>query len=502
MKCEAFEQESAVSNRPTKASVGRGVLWSAGGAAGTQLAGFIAFLLIARALDPETFGLVALAALFVTLLSVLVEQGFVQAIVQRLTLETGHLDTAFWANLGLSIALAVLLLFIAEPLSEAFDEPKLASVVRALSLSPVIGAFSGVQTAILQRTMQFKVLTTRALLGTVVGGALGVGMAWTGYGVWALVAQTLVSQCVTMIGLWGATGWRPGVGFSFSHLRELWSFGLNIMGSNLVTLTNRRAADLIIGVMLGKGALGLYSVSSKLQTALSGLLIGTITRVFLATLSRLQREPETFCQTYLKGVRLTAGFTFPAFVGIAMLSEEIVHALFGSQWVSAGPLIFMLSFLGLPATIGSLTIAAITSLGYPHYNFRLDVAGAIVTVTSIALAARWGVEAVALAFLLRAYVFWPLRMMVLRYIGGPALKDLGQAIWGAAASSLVMAVALHWATSLALDFAPIVRLVVLIVFGASAYIAALSTLTPGTLREATDLAAAALGFRAVGRANV
>lgn len=480
------------STQPSKASVGRSVLWSAIGAAGTHLVGFGSFLLIARALDPATFGLVAFATLFIALLTLFVQQGFTQAIVQRPAVATDHLATAFWTNLGLSIALSVTLVFVAEPLSHAFDEPSLSAVLRALSLSIVLGAFSGVQTAILQREMRFDVLATRTLIGSIVGGTVGVGLAWSGYGVWALVAQTLVGQSVIVVGLWGATGWRPRAVFSLERLRELWGFGLSIVGSSLVNFANTRAADFLIGIMLGKHALGLYSVSSKVQTALTDLLIHTITRVSLATLSRFQGDLESFRRTYYAGVRLTAAIAVPTFVGVAALAPDIAEVVFGQQWAHAGPIIAILALLGIVTAVGSFNVTAISSLGYPQYNLRLDALNAVVTLIAVMISSPWGLKAVAIAFVGRAYLLWPLRYLVLRRLSGVTFSQLGSATWGIMASASLMAASMLWLRTQDLGLEQSFRLVLLIGLGAVIYITALTAFTPGTVRQGIDLARAAL----------
>ena len=477
--------------RPTKASVGRGVLWSAGGAGASRFLSFGAFLLIARALDPASFGLVALAALFVAVLAVFVEQGFTQALVQRQTIEDAHLDTAFWTNLSVSAVLAVALALTAGFLAEALSEQELGPVLCALSLSLILGAFSAVQLAILQRDMRFRALTTRSLVGTAVGGALGVGLAWTGYGVWALVAQTLVAQGVTAVGLWNTTGWRPRARFSLDHLRELWGFGLNVLGSKLVNLANTKAASFAIAIALEKQALGLYTVAARVETTLSGLLVNTITQVSLATLSRFQGDLARFRRIYFAGVRLTAAFAVPAFLGVAVLATEIVSSILGPQWIDAAPVISILALLGIVSSVGGFNVAAIASLGYPQYNFRLDALNAVVTLLAVIVALPWGLLGVAVAFVGRAYLLWPLRYLVLRRLCGVTFRELGSALWGILTSTAVMAACLVWLRSQDTGVGPYMHLALLVLAGTAVYLVSLAILARPTLREGVGVGRAA-----------
>jgi O-antigen/teichoic acid export membrane protein len=169
----------------------KGVFWSALESWGRQAISFGVFFLLARLLGPGTFGLVALSSVFLAFLQVFLDQGFSQAIVQRQNLEPEHLDTAFWTNLGVSILLATTSIACAGLVSDLFKEPQITSIIRCSSLGLLLSAFSSVQDAILQRKLAFKALATRSLVGVVIGGVVGVSMAFMGFGVWSLVGQQL-----------------------------------------------------------------------------------------------------------------------------------------------------------------------------------------------------------------------------------------------------------------------------------------------------------------------
>ena len=467
--------------RPTKSAVGRGVAWSAAGSAATQAVNFIAFLIIARSLDPSSFGLVAIAALFVALFTVFVEQGFTHALVQRADLEPEHLDTAFWTNMGFAVLLIGGLNAVAAWVADLFGEAALGSVLRVLSLSLLFGALSGVQIAILQRGMRFGELSLRPLVGALLGGAIGIALAWAGFGVWSLVAQALVSQAITSLGFWLATGWRPKFLYSVDHLQHLLGFGLHILGSNLVNFANSRAPEFFIGLLLGKAPLGIYAVAAKVQASLSQVMIGTIMRVSLATLSRLQDELSTFKRAFYLGIQLTAAVAFPIFVGIAVLSEDIATAVFGSQWIDAAPLIAILSITGLTGTVGTLTVTAINSLGFPKRNYQLDATAAVFTAIVVLLAAQVGIVAVAIALLVRAVIFFPLRFMLLRQIADVRFSELLRVIWGTGVSAAVMATVVHLSSYIDFHLHAGLRLLVLVMVGAVTYGLSMLLFAPKTL---------------------
>jgi PST family polysaccharide transporter len=215
---------------------------------------------------------------------------------------------------------------------------------------------------------------------------------------------------------------------------------------------------------------------------LTDLLIGTIAQVMFSTFSRLQSESERFRRTYYTGVRLTAAVALPVFVGLAVLSADIVDAVLGDKWAEAAPVIAVLSLLGIVHAVGSFNVTALTSLGYPHYNFRFDAINAVVTLCAIVVAAPWGLKAVAIAYVGRAYVLWPLRFLVLRRICGFSFRELGLVTWGTLAASLIMGGVLLWLRTVDFGVGPVPRLAILVSAGALVYAAAGGFLARETLR--------------------
>jgi O-antigen/teichoic acid export membrane protein len=172
----------------------KGIIWSAIQNWGTQGISFLVFLLLARLLKPEAFGLVSLAEVFLAFVRIFLDQGFSAAIVQRKELEPEHLNTAFWINLGISLLLTLFGIAFADTVATFFKQPELIPIIRWMSLSFFLSAFSQIQSAILQRKFRFKALATRCLIGAFIGGIVGIAMAFFGYGVWSLVGQQLSNQ--------------------------------------------------------------------------------------------------------------------------------------------------------------------------------------------------------------------------------------------------------------------------------------------------------------------
>jgi hypothetical protein len=116
--------------------------------------------------------------------------------------------------------------------------------------------------------MSFASLSKRLLFAAPISGIIGVSAAFSGLGVWSLVIRDLSFQLVMLIALWRVSSWRPGLGVSLSHAKELFSFGVSEMGSNIVGFLRTQGVVLIIGSVLGSTALGFYHLASRLYTIL------------------------------------------------------------------------------------------------------------------------------------------------------------------------------------------------------------------------------------------
>lgn len=466
----------------------RGVLWSAIQNWGSNLLSMAVFLVLARLLMPEAFGLVALASAFTTFLGVFLTQGFGGAIIQRSELEPEHLDTAFWINVLSGIALTGIGIACAAAVARAFSEPQLKPLVRWLSLSLLIGAFSATQEAILMRRLAFKSLAIRRLVASVAGGCVGIGMAVGGRGVWSLVGQNLTGSLVGVAVLWKASDWRPGFNVSAKHARDLFSFGLNVMGIQILNFVNRRSAQLLIGYFLGPVLLGYYTIAQGLLQRMTEMLTQTVSSVSLPTFSRLQHDPAQLRHAFFTAIRMTSLLAFPAFIGVATVAPELVPGLFGAKWMQSIPVMQILAFVGILHAVFLFNGPAILAMGKPSWLLGLRVLNAVANVALFFLVVRWGIVAVAAAYAVRGYALAPLSIWTLRrLIGvepGPYLRNYG----GAALGSLIMVAVIIGARYVLAGFMNLhALLAVCIVLGGLAYAVTIVWAAPSYARQAGEL---------------
>ncbi|MBE9076323.1 MOP flippase family protein [Romeria aff. gracilis LEGE 07310] len=394
----------------------RGAMWSAVEKWGAQLASTAVFLILARLLGAEAFGLVALANVFLAFMQIFLDQGFAQAIIQKEELNPEHLDTAFWTSVLTSILFVLAMFTGAGFVADFYDEPDLAPIIRWMSISFFFGGMSSVQSAILKRNMLFKAFATRSIIATVACGIAGVCAAVLGLGVWSLVVKELVFGSSGAILLWSISDWRPRLRFSASHFRELFSFGINIIGFNFLNFFNRRSDDMLIGYFLGPVSLGYYSVAYRLLLIMIDLLTRVTSQVALPVFSRMQREPAKMRSAFYQVTKLTSLVSFPAFLGMAVLAPEIVYCLFGEQWMPSVPVMRILAFIGILQSVSQFSGTILLASGNPSRRLAIQFLNASCNVLTFIFVVRWGIVAVALGYVLRGYILSPIPLIVIRNI--------------------------------------------------------------------------------------
>jgi O-antigen/teichoic acid export membrane protein len=471
----------------------RGVIWSAIQNWGSQSGSLIVFFVLARLLTPDAFGLVALANVFVVFMQIFLHQGFAQALIQRQQVDPEHLDTAFWTNVGIGCLLAIVSLASAEQISAWFNQPQLSPILRVLSLVFVINSLNDVQQAVLERQFAFKSIAIRTLVAVVVSGGVGIGMAIAGLGVWSLVGQQLIYEAVAVLVLWGASDWRPGLRISSAHFKDLFSFGVNILGFNFLSYVNTRADDFLIGYFLGPTALGYYAIAYRVLTVMIQLLVNTIAQVALPTFSRLQEDLEKFRRAFYTATQLTSFVAFPTFLGMAVMARELVLVLFGEQWLPSVPVMQILAFAGILRSVTFAKGSVFLALGKPAWQFRLSLLNAVLNVTGFLIAVRWGILAVACSYVIRAYSVFPIGQWLLTKLTQIRLLTyLRQFITPLFAAVVMVAAMLgvkHWLMSI---LSPLLLLITCSVVGAAIYAVTIRIASPRLFQQVLDMLQLAL----------
>jgi O-antigen/teichoic acid export membrane protein len=405
---------SGLDSMSLQVQAARGLKWQGVEIAGRQLLSLAVFTALARLLDPTAFGLMGLVAVYLAFVGTFVEQGLGTALIQRKDLKPEHMHTVFWTNLALSVLLCIGSMVVARPIASLFSEPSLAPLLRWCSLSLIINGLASVHGRLLVREMDFRRPAVRLLIGNLAGGMVGVAMAVSGMGVWALVGQQLTSALSGSIFIWSTSPYRPRLQFSIRHLSELWAVGGAVFLTGFLWFLSGRADQLIIGKLLGAMSLGYYSVANRLADLAKTSLYQPLGAVALPALSRVQHDRLRLHSAMSRAMELNSVVSFPCLFGLSAVATTFVPLLLGSRWQSSGQVLRLLALYVLLHGMWCITHYALLATGNAMTVAAINFGQTIGVAVACAIGVQFGLRGVVAALMLndllmnlpRLYLLW------------------------------------------------------------------------------------------------
>lgn len=465
-----------------------GTLWAAMESWGQQATNLLIFLILARLLGPEAYGLMGMAMVILAFNELLIAKGgWSEALIQRPQLESAHSTTIFWFLLLLATLLMLGTILIAPWIAALFDEPKVSELAIGLSLTLPLSALAAVPDALLRRNLHFAPLTTRSLVATTCGGVVGIGAALSGFGVWSLVGQQLTQKLVSVLVLWRAVAWRPGWRFSCKHYRDLHAFSLNSLGERLLVCLDQVALRFTIGYFLGAVSLGYYVLARKVLEILNELLLNPLLKTALPAFSQLQTDSARIQQALFLGTQLAALVAFPSFVGIALVAPELVPLTFGNQWQASIPVVQILALMALVNPVVYFNAVFMRGLGYVRSQFMLSALATVLLFIMVLPFAPHGLVAVALALLARAYIMFPIRLRITQRMTHMDAFEQITRCKGILAATLCMGIAvLLFQHFFSAELPPLFALISAIAVGIVGYLIVIYFLARSLVQQATQ----------------
>lgn len=464
-----------------------GIRWSAATQVVAQIAQYAGFIVLARMLTPAEYGTLASAMLVAGILALLHEMGLGAAIIQRQDLTRGHLAACLWTNVAVGWALAIVVWFGAPAIAGFFRDPAVADVLRVLAIGFPIAAAGVLPRALLERDLRFKPLGLIEAGAAIANGALTIGLAVAGAGVWAMVAGTLAGTVVQAGALWLHSRPAPGWRCSRHDVQDLLAFGSNVLGSRLAGYFIANVDYLIIGRMMGPAALGAYSLAYKLVTWPMLKVSHVVLRVAFPAFARVE-DDETFRRHYVRLVGTLAMVAFPLLAGLAATAPELIPLVFGDQW---GGSVFATQVLcgvgalkALVCSIGTVFLGR----GRPDIEFKLNVLGAVKLPLFILAGTPWGLPGVAVAMLVSALTGVPFQQYYANRLIGLSWGAYLRGIAAPAGAAFAMLVALGLWRMVAEGLGPVAHLAVAVPLGAVTYAVALTALGVDLLALARTVA--------------
>lgn len=352
----------------------------------TQILYAVTGVVLARVLSEEDFGLIGALLVFQAFASLLVDSGFAYALIQRKRPTKLDYSTVLWFNLG-AATLLYLVLFVCAPLiADCFQgDQRLIPLSRVMFLSLILNASAIVQTNRLMKAMDVRMVAVSNSLGLILGGVVGIVLAVTGYGAWAIVWQTIVLAAGKSLVLWTSTRWRPLMRFSWSALRSYFGIGSKMMLTSFLNTVFLNIYSFFIGHSVGLASLGYYTQGDKWSKMGITSISQVLTSSFLPALSAVQDSPERFRAMVSKMNRFTSYLLFPAMLGLMAMAKPIFHTLFGDKWDPSIILFQLLLLRGIFTVLNSLYNNYLLALGHGSAIVKLEIVRDVAAVIALAV---------------------------------------------------------------------------------------------------------------------
>lgn len=333
---------------------------------------FIVGMILARLLMPEEFGLVALTGLVLAVVNVFADCGLGQALIQKKTADELDTNTVFFAGLALSVLLYVCVFFMSPFFANIFHQSSISSLIRVSALMLLLSSYNSVQTAKISRALDFKKFFYVGIISSFVSGGVGVCMALSGMGVWALIAQRMSYTLMRTITLYRIVKWFPRLQFSIERFRSLFSYGINLMVSGVIGMIFNQMKGFLIGVKYEPSDLSYYNRGESLPSILCNNINGTINQIMLPALSKLQDNPDAMKNGLRRSISLSSFLLFPMMFGLVATSDNIITILFSDKWLCAVPFLRVISIGYCFQILSSANLMAVNAIGRSDISLKLE----------------------------------------------------------------------------------------------------------------------------------
>lgn len=387
-------------DRSIKQKTVTGIFWKLMENGGNQLISLVITVILARLIDPSLYGTLSLTVIFTSIANVLVQRGFNLSLVQKRDADELDFSSVFWFSFAVAGGLYAALFLAAPAIAAFYRTPEVKTILRVIALILFTGAVGSIQYAIVMREMAFRARFIVSFVSTVLSGAVGIGMAVLGFGVWALVAQQLIDGLVMAVGLTVVTKWLPKRRFSFARLRTLFSFGWKLLVSSLLETVYSEITGLIIGRRYNTEMLAYYDKGRRFPNIVGTNLSGAIQAAMFPAFTTAQDDRERLLTMVRRSVATSAFVVFPMLAGMAALATPIVSVLLTDKWLPAAPflMIFALTFAMYP--IDATVLQAINALGRSDVYLKLEIAKKVAGIALLAVGVFLFDTAAALAWAL------------------------------------------------------------------------------------------------------
>ncbi|MEA4915296.1 MAG: lipopolysaccharide biosynthesis protein [Christensenella sp.] len=367
-----------------------GVIWKAMESGGNQLVKLVISVVLARMLDPQNYKTLTFMLIIIDFADTIVKRGFVTSLVQHKDADNVDFSSVLWIMLALAGIFYTAFYFGAPMLAkinvEAGQDPVFVPALRVIALSLFFGAFNSVQGAIIQRKLEFRLFCISTLVTTLISGAIGICMAYLGYGIWALVVQQIIGSFSNVVVLWLLDRWKPMLVFSLEKAKSHFSFGWKLLLSSLLDKGYNSISSLIIYARFADASLAFYGRGKQYAGMISENLNSVALSVLFPAYARHQDDVGRVREMVRKTNRSTSLMIVPMMAGLAVIATPFVHVLLTDKWLPTVPYLQMMCIAYLFYPMEATDLQALLALGRSDVYLKTEIIKKVFGISALAAA--------------------------------------------------------------------------------------------------------------------
>ncbi|WP_415779529.1 lipopolysaccharide biosynthesis protein, partial [Elizabethkingia occulta] len=355
-----------------------------------QLIGFGVSLVLARLLMPEDFGTIALFGVVMNVSAVLINGGLTSSLVRTQNADDSDLSTVFWFNIVISFLIYIVIFTTAPQISNFYNKPILTELIRVYAIILIVDSFVSVQAMRFEKELDFKTTFRIKLPSLLIGGALGIVLAWQGFGVWSLVYSAIFKNVISTIQYWFYSDWRPSFIFNKIKFRYHFSFGIRITASALLDVVFSSLFTIIIGKKFSSVELGYYDRADGLKQLPINNIAATLNRVAFPLFAKISHDNERLKNVYQEMLKLVI-FVIAPIIGIMIIEAlPLIRFLLTEKWLPAVPYFQILSLAGLLYPIHAYNLNILNAKGRSDLFLKLEILKKLLVIIIILLMIPFG----------------------------------------------------------------------------------------------------------------
>lgn len=347
-------------------------------------------IILARKLGTEPYGVVAIVSLMISIFVTFTGFNVGTALIQKKDADDLDFNSVFYFSAVLSIVIYTIIFALAPLLAKFYNIPELSPMVRVSSLTILISIFQGNQCAVVSRTLQYRLFFFATIGGTIGAAIIGITMAYTGFGAWALIVQGVFNTLIDTILLWILVKWRPKMMFSWERVKSLLGYSIKLWASNFLDTISSRIQGLVIGKKYTSSDLALYTKGESFPSTFVSSINSSVNNVLFPTISKIQDEKEKVYKYTSLSIKLGAFIIWPMMVGLAVCAKPLLEVLLGEEWVQCAQYIqiFCLGYAILP--ISTANLSAIKAVGKSDIVLKLNTILQLSTIVILIITVNFG----------------------------------------------------------------------------------------------------------------